>query len=192
VSFGFIIKLFRGTARGGAKPPSSTEISSLHPIATLSLIPLDEGLLARARTQWQFGDWESLTAIEDDHFSSHPERVKLALMVAMAHAQLGAGNKARTLFRKAKEWGCGDELLGQVLISGVHNSLGRASTLAGHSEKAQTHFQSSVQYGMPNCDTALIGPARASMQLQKISPARSEKSRPESIIEFIPPHTSLE
>lgn len=45
-------------------------------------IPYDEALLDRARTQWQFGDWESLAAITQQPLQHHPERAKLALMAA--------------------------------------------------------------------------------------------------------------
>lgn len=31
------------------------------------VVPYDENLLERSRTQWQFGDWESLTTINRDN-----------------------------------------------------------------------------------------------------------------------------
>ena len=41
-----------------------------------SLVPYDENLLERSRTQWQFGDWESLAKLERDTRPS-PRRFRL-------------------------------------------------------------------------------------------------------------------
>lgn len=40
------------------------------------VVPYDENLLERSRTQWQFGDWESLAKLERDSRSS-PRRFRL-------------------------------------------------------------------------------------------------------------------
>jgi hypothetical protein len=52
-------------------------------------VPYDEALLDRARTQWQFGDWESLAAITQEHIQHHPDRAKLALLAAAGMQQMG-------------------------------------------------------------------------------------------------------
>ena len=41
-------------------------------------LPCDENLLERARTQWQFGDWNSFAQLDRDTLQHHPDRAKLA------------------------------------------------------------------------------------------------------------------
>jgi hypothetical protein len=62
-------------------------------------VPYDEALLDRARTQWQFGDWESLAAITQEHIQHHPDRAKLALLAAAGLQQLGQAEPAKALTR---------------------------------------------------------------------------------------------
>ena len=50
--------------------------------------PYDEGLLDKAKTQWQRGDWDSLALLQRDALEYHPDRAKLALLAAAA---FGAG-----------------------------------------------------------------------------------------------------
>ncbi len=80
----------------------------------------DEYLLDRARTQWQFGDWESLMGIEHDAIENHPDRAKLAILVAAGHMQQGDIQVAHQFVRLAQDWGCSKKLVSQILISGVH------------------------------------------------------------------------
>ena len=49
----------------------------------------DSQLLDKAHTQWQFGDWAGLVALQRDSIETHPERAKLALLVAAGHQQVG-------------------------------------------------------------------------------------------------------
>ena len=127
-------------------------------------VAFDENLLERARTQWQFGDWESLTNISRENLQHHPERAKLALLVAAGHAQCGNTEKLQQFIHLAKDWGCSRHLISQVLISGVQNSLGCAAIAAGQSERAQLFFEQAVKTGMPAADTRLLLDARARQQ----------------------------
>jgi hypothetical protein len=65
----------------------------------------DESLLERARTQWQFGDWNSLIKMQLRDFQHHPERSKLALFAASGHMQAGDIDIAHQLIQQAQEWG---------------------------------------------------------------------------------------
>jgi hypothetical protein len=58
----------------------------------------DEHLLERVRTQWQFGDWESLAALSRELIEGHPERAQLALLVGGGCLQMGDNVKALELF----------------------------------------------------------------------------------------------
>jgi hypothetical protein len=132
----------------------------------VSLVAFDENFLERARTQWQFGDWESLASISRESLQHHPERARLAVLVAAGHGQLGNQEKLQQFIRLAQDWGCSRKLISQVLISGVQNSLGLASLAAGQTDRAKLFFEQSVQTGMPGADLKLLSGARVSQQRQ--------------------------
>lgn len=132
----------------------------------VSWIAFDENLLERARTQWQFGDWESLASISRESLQHHPERARLAVLVAAGHSQCGNQEKLQQFIRLAQDWGCSRKLISQVLISGVQNSLGRASLAAGQTDRAKLFFEQSVQTGMPGADLKLLTNARVRQQRQ--------------------------
>ena len=83
------------------------------------LVPYDENLLERSRTQWQFGDWQSLALLQRETLQHHPERAKLALLAAAGHQQLGNMPAAHQFTRLAQDWGCSKKLISQILIAGV-------------------------------------------------------------------------
>jgi hypothetical protein len=132
----------------------------------VSWVAFDENLLERARTQWQFGDWESLASISRESLQHHPERARLAIFVAAGHGQRGNQEKLQQFIRLAKDWGCSHKLISQVLISGVQNSLGLASLAAGQADRAKFFFEQSVQTGMPGADLKLLSGARVRQQRQ--------------------------
>lgn len=146
-----------------AVEPMSAEACSAQPY------PHDENLLERARTQWQFGDWTSLTTIERETLQQHPDRAKLALLVAAGHLQQGKSETARQFIRLAQGWGCSPKLVTQVLISGAHNTLGRAAISAGQQNRALPHFERAIAIGTPGSDTRLFTQARMAQQGQQLS-----------------------
>ena len=129
-------------------------------------VAFDENLLERARTQWQFGDWESLASISRESLQHHPERARLAVLVAAGHSECGNQEKLQQFIRLAQDWGCSRKLISQVLISGVQNSLGLASLAAGQTDRAKLFFEQSVQTGMPGADHKLLTSARIRQQRQ--------------------------
>lgn len=137
-------------------------------IGVQHLVPYDEDLLERSRTQWQFGDWASLAAIPRDTLQHHPDRAKLALLVAAGHQGLGNASEARQYTRLAIDWGCSKKLVSQILISGVHNTLGRAAAVSGQGQRALKHFQASLQTGAANSDVQLLTQARVGQQLTQM------------------------
>ena len=129
-----------------------------------SWVAFDENLLERARIQWQFGDWESLASISRESLQHHPERARLAVLVAAGHGQRGNREKLQQFIRLAQDWGCSPKLISQVLISGVENSLGLASLAAGQLDRAKSFFEHSVQTGMPGTDLKLLSGVRLRQQ----------------------------
>jgi SAM-dependent methyltransferase len=128
----------------------------------------DEYLLDRARTQWQFGDWESLVKLQRDSLEQHPERAKLALLAAAGHQQVGDMNAARDFVQLARDWGCDKQLISRVLVAGVYNTLGKAAALGGKSDKALGLFEEGVKVGMPGGEGRLLIDARTKVQLAQL------------------------
>lgn len=133
-----------------------------------SIVPYDENLLERARTQWQFGDWQSLVKLNRETLQHHPDRAKLALLAAAGRLQMGLDMEGKQLLRLAKDWGVSKKLLSQVLIAGVHNSLGRAAAISNQQERAVQHFQNSIRLGTPGSEARLLATARIHQQYEQL------------------------
>lgn len=135
---------------------------------TQIVMPYDENLLERARTQWQFGDWENLARIDRDTLQHHPDRAKLALLAAAGRLQTGQDAEAKAFIRLAQDWGVSKKLISQLLIAGVHNSIGRAATICNQQQRALKHFEIAIEIGTPGNDTKLLTRARAEVQLGQL------------------------
>lgn len=92
----------------------------------------------------------------------------MALLIAAGHQQMGNVDLARKYIYLASDWGCSRELILQILIAGVHNTLGNACVLNGKLDKAQFHYLTSVVIGAPLVDAKLVGPVRYISQSAKI------------------------
>lgn len=132
------------------------------------LVSYDEHQLERVRTQWQFGDWETLKSISRENIEHHPERAKLALLCAAGHLQDGKTQDAYLLLQLARDWGCQKNLILRILAAGVHNSLGRASYLINRTEKAANHFTHAIKLGSPGSDSKLLANVRLQQQLSQL------------------------
>jgi hypothetical protein len=137
--------------------------------AAVELVPYDDTLLECARTQWQFGDWESLASITLETMQHHPQRAKLALLAATGHFQLGNLQEANQFIRLAEDWGCSSNLIAQMLISGAHNSLGCAAVLIDRKPRTMEHFRRAVTLGGIPGDANLLTDARLDKQLLRMS-----------------------
>jgi hypothetical protein len=129
---------------------------------------LDDALFERSRTQWYFGDWNELANLQRDTIQNHSQRAKLALLAAAGRLQSGSDLEAREYIALAKEWGCTNTLISQVLISGVHNSLGRAAAIAGEQTSAIKHFQRAIAVGSPESEARLLAQARVNHQYRQL------------------------
>lgn len=149
-------------------PPPKPDAVDVFIASEAEVCPYDENLLERARTQWQFGDWESLAQLNRDTLQHHPDRAKLALLAAAGHLQLGDTSAARQFTRLAQEWGCNGKLISQILIAGVHNSLARAAATSGQGTRALKHFESAIVTGTPGGDVRLLMQARIGEQFSQM------------------------
>ena len=132
------------------------------------VVPYDENLLERSRTQWQFGDWQSLVQLSRETLQHHPDRAKLALLAAAGRLQIGMTAEGQQFIRLAKDWGASKKLISQILIAGVHNSLGRAAAIGNEQESAIQHFHSSIKMGTPGSEARLLVTARIHQQYEQL------------------------
>ena len=128
----------------------------------------DLSMLERTRTQWQFGDWESLSNLESENFQHHPYRAKLALLAAAGRLQTGQDVEAKAYIRLAQDWGVDKKLISQILIAGVHNSIGRAAAIGNQQIRAMQHFENAIAIGTPGSEAKLLTKARIGEQLLQL------------------------
>lgn len=155
------------TQRAEYKEQDTEEVTPFEGSENL-LFPLDENLLERCRTQWQFGDWQSLAQLKRETIENQPDRAKLALLAAAGLLQTDQINEAREFIRLAKEWGVSKALIARMLIAGVHNNLGRAAAIADDRSRSLQHFHSAMITGTPGAESRLLVQARISHEYQKL------------------------
>jgi len=124
----------------------------------------DSPPLARAKSQWLVGDWNALCELDADTIASHPERDRLALLVACAHQQRADHELARKYTRRAIGWGCDPKLVARLLISGVHNTLGRVAALKADDSAIDSHFTQALAV-TGDAESGLATPTRAVREL---------------------------
>ena len=130
-----------GRSRGGYRAAGELRsLSTSLPSLAAARDHADSPPLARAKSQWLVGDWNALCELDADTIASHPERDRLALLVACAHQQRADHELAREYTRRAIGWGCDPKLVARLLISGVHNTLGRAAALKADDSAVDSHF----------------------------------------------------
>ena len=140
------------------------------------IVPFDETLLERCRIMWQTGDWDGIKELDRETLEHHPDRAKLALLSAAAHQQTGSIEESRSWLTLAREWGCSKQLMSQIMISGVFNTLARASFAAGQQERAQLHFEESMRCGAPKGNLAELTSARIATQTPQLQLTSKEPS----------------
>lgn len=96
------------------------------------------------KRQWLEGDWDALAKISLNRLRPGEARVKLALLAAVGNLQIGKYEEARECLALAKKWRASKEIIKKVIISSIHNSLGRASIVAEDSNRAGCHFSESI------------------------------------------------
>jgi FkbM family methyltransferase len=101
--------------------------------------------LNRAKGYWLTGDWRALADMGELELANHPERDRLALLLACAHQQCGSHERAGALVRQALNWGCKPSLAARLLLSGLHNTFGRIAALRRDDERLQMHFRQALE-----------------------------------------------
>jgi tetratricopeptide (TPR) repeat protein len=132
------------------------------------LTEYDEGSLARAKSHWFFGDWNALAELDLKTLADHPDRDRFALLSASAHQQIGNHDKARQYTRMALQWGCPPKVVAQILVAGVHNTLGRVSALKKDKDLVSKHFHEAVSVFADKKEATLAASARSARELQQL------------------------
>jgi Flp pilus assembly protein TadD len=180
---GWLIEQLTGKPPAAAPAQATAAQDQIGHDHAQSIVPFDENLLERSRTQWQFGDWDSLAKLDRDTLQHHPDRARLALLAAAGRLQTGQGAEARQYIRLAQDWGVSKQLLTRILAAGVHNSLGRAAAAVGENSRALQHFQSAVATGAPGSEARLLAQARISYQYQQLGlPPAHIKAQPNAVL----------
>lgn len=140
----------------------NTDAASLHEVLEEDL--QQSGALAALRKDWELGRWERLAAVDPDAFNDPRTIQSAALIVAVANQQLGDHKQVRDLINRALSAGASRALAVSVLVSGVHNLLGRARSVGGDRGAAETQFRHSVAIGTDPGRRPLVAAARAGEQ----------------------------
>ena len=129
----------------------------------------DAEIFSRVKTQWFFGEWEKLAEFDLKSMKLHPERARIALLVASAHDQLGHSDETKKFARLALHWGCPPLLVSKILIAGVHNTLGKAYSIKRDDKQALKHFKHALRIATSNnTDLESISYTRSVRELSRL------------------------
>lgn len=158
------IPLFGGRAdiQDNYEIDASQKVSTKEMLDTISAVDL-----SIIKENWYFGEWRKLAEVDIEKLHSHPEVAKLAALKAAGFQQLGDMENCRKYTQIAKHLGCDNILLARLLISGVHNSLGKIAALHDKKDKVAYHFGQAVNVGAFT-DNRLAKQSRTIRELAKI------------------------
>ncbi|MDO6691936.1 hypothetical protein Q4574_01510 [Aliiglaciecola sp. 3_MG-2023] len=103
--------------------------------------------ISTIKENWYFGEWDKLAAIDIEQLHSHPDIDKLAALKAAGFQQLGDIANCRKYMQIAQSLGCDNVFISRLLISGVHNSLGKIAALKNKKNMVVYHFSHAVNLG---------------------------------------------
>lgn len=143
---------------------------------TQSVVPYDENLLEQSRTQWQLGDWASLTQLTKETLQHHPDRAKLALLAAAGQLQSDNASTAKQFIRLALDWGCSKTMVSQVLVAGVYSTLGTAAVSGGDQQRALGHFKAAALVANKKANSELLAETQVLRESLRIGKASEDNS----------------
>lgn len=134
------------TARGQMDPAAPDRRRHEGEAVPLQWSTYEEGLLDRMRQHWRRGEWDALADLPMEQVESHPQRGRIAMLIASAWQAKGHHGQTRQLVQLARQWGADEGLLARVLLAGVHNTLGKACAAGGQlRDQALFHFRAALQ-----------------------------------------------
>ena len=99
--------------------------------------------LSRAKLQWYLGDWEALASLPVEDPVS-PQYGLLCLMKAAALQQTGDLEGTLEFATLAKQNNVDNQLLKQILVGGLYQTLGRIHAIRGEYEKAHVKIRKGI------------------------------------------------
>jgi hypothetical protein len=124
--------------------------------------------LSTAKANWYFGEWQALVDLDIQSLSNHPDVDKLTALKASAYQQLNDMEQSKAYFKLAKELGCDNSLISQLLIAGIHNSLGKVAALKKDDSKMLLHFDKAVNIGNNTQENKLARQARTVKEISQL------------------------
>lgn len=144
-----------------------------HPVYDIAMV--DE-----VRSLWRRGQWTSLASLTAADLQSHPDRAQFAVLVAVAHQATGNRAGAAHFIDLAGRWGADRESIARALLAGVHNTLGRASAMAGtRPSTVYRHFEQSVSF----CGMRPASESMVQTRLEAQLPPEAARPTPSSIVQ---------
>ena len=99
---------------------------------------------SKIKEYWILGKWNRLVELDIDLLHSHARKNQIILFISCAYQQLGNNEKTHDCIQIALTWGCSKSEIAKILITGVHNTLGRISALNKNTSKTAQHFNDAV------------------------------------------------
>lgn len=112
---------------------------------SLHLTESQTSLLETAFSNWKSNNWDALLALEESKLAGHPARATLAAFAAAGRIQVSSLGEASRYLKLALKWGCSKNILRSILLSGAHETLGRAFTLTNRTRDAGHHFKAAKE-----------------------------------------------
>jgi hypothetical protein len=128
----------------------------------------DATMLDHAREYLKIGDWDTLAKIGETDLEHHPDRAKLALLVAAGYQQKNDLVTTRWWLKLAQEWGCDKRLVAKILIAGAYNTLGVAACINKQEPKATFFFERAIGTGFSTGRVRLAAEKRMSKLYQQM------------------------
>lgn len=113
-------------------------------IISSALLSNNEEILSQIKWYWLFGEWKTLSEISSEIWQNLPNCDRYAVLIASANVQLGNYQKAREYLQFALDQGCSKNIIAQILIMGVHHTLGGVAALVENEASSIKHFKAAV------------------------------------------------
>jgi len=125
--------------------------------------------LPAAKAAWSRGEWDKLAAIDLAPYSRHhPDLPLLSALKAAGHLQLNDLDAAEEHIRRAQSFGCDSRLIALLMLSAVHNTLGRIAALRCDDSRADEHFASAIALGCETRESYLVQHLRTVNELARL------------------------
>lgn len=139
--------------------------------------PHKPDLLNDCIEQWRRAEWESLASLKPSEVQHHSDRAHLAALISTGNYQLGRMAVAKEFAQLALEWGCSRKLMQKLMLTGLHETLQRAFTLAEDPQKPQFYPEIAKSLSKDRNKTSAFEPSEKQLKHEFISEINSAYAR---------------